>query len=136
MDTYVERIDNALRVLRSIEDEDFQINAWPRCVLGHCAQDGWFNENGFGFHQATGRIPAFEGETGCTAGARFFGIPPEVSVRLFIVGEPFFNSAYTSRQPRRKEAIAHLEILRMKQLAAIDTGTKIDVRVEDFVAAE
>lgn len=134
MDTYVERIDNALRVLRSIKDEDFQINAWPKCVLGHCAQDSWFNERGFEFLSPTGSIPSFDHETGCVAGARFFGITFEVSQRLFVAADPILGSAYTTRNPARKEAIAHLEVLKMKKLAEIEVGTEIEAK--DFVAAE
>jgi hypothetical protein len=134
MDTYVERIDNALRVLRTIKDEDFQINAWPRCTLGNCAKDAWFNEKGFGFNTHAGTIPSFGDVAGCAAGAAFFGISHEVSERLFIAGDPILGSAYASRNPARKEAIAHLEILRMKKLAEIEVGGKIEAK--DFVAAE
>jgi len=131
---YVERIDNALRVMRSVRDEDFQINAWPRCVLGHCALDTWFNDNGFGFRYASGRIPAFDGEVGCLAGAKFFGITLEVSTHIFVASDPERGGAYTTRHPDRKAAIAHLEILRMKKLAESVPGSTIEVT--DFVAVD
>ena len=134
MDNYIERIDPALRVLRSIKDEEFQIHSWPNCTLGNCAKDRWFNENGFGFHAKSGSIPSFEDTIGCEAGARFFGIPVEVSNRLFVAGDPILGSAYRTRNPERKEAIAHLEVLKMKKLAELEVGTEI--HAEDFVAVD
>ncbi len=134
MDTYVERIDNALRVLRSIKDEDYCISSWPHCTLGNCAKDAWFNSEGFGFSPNTGSIPYFDDSTGCEAGSKFFGITYEVSNRLFVAGDPVLGSAYASRNPARKEAIAQFEVLRMKKLAEIETGTLVEA--EDFVAVD
>jgi hypothetical protein len=127
MTDFVERVDNALRVLRSVEDADFDLATWPRCVLGHCARDAWCNEQGFGLSR---HLPTYEDVSGCDAGAKFFGIPLTVALHLFVTGD-FVHGAYKAC-PSRKAVLAHLEVLRLKKLAEIETGGL--VAVEDFVA--
>lgn len=130
---YVERIDNALRVLRDeTEDLGFNLNAWGACALGHCAKDRWFNSQGFKT-RTQNAIPTFEGVDGLTAGAKLFGISPEVSERLFVTGN-FETGAYQGR-PTRKAVIAQLEVLRMKKLAEIETGGTIEAKDFAFIDA-
>ena len=129
---YVERIDNALRVLRNIEDSSFNMNAWPHCVLGHCASDAWFNSQGLKTRTRTGCLPVFEGEDGILAGVKFFGISNQVAEHLFLTGTP--EAGAYQWLASRKKAIGHLEVLRMKKLAESVPGSTIEVT--DFVSAD
>lgn len=126
---YLDRIDNALRVLRAVSDKDFALNSWRDCALGHCAKDAWFQDQGVTFQG----LPSFENQLGCHAGAALFGVSPEVSRHLFVAGDGI-TGAYKELSPSRRAVCAQFEVLRMKKLAEIETGGKIEV--EDFVAIE
>ena len=130
---YVDRIDNALRVLRTVPDKDFAMNSWRDCALGHCSREAWFNDQGFGFTSRLASIPGFEGQSGYEAGAKFFGIPLEVSQHLFVIGDGI-TGPYKNLTPGRRAVLAQLEVLRMKKLAEIETGGLIEVK--DFEAVE
>ena len=127
---YVERINNALRVIRGVQDESFNLNAWPYCVLGHCATDVWFKSQGLRASRSS--IPSFANEDGLEAGARLFGISHEVAERLFLTGN-WETGAYYGNATR-KAVLAHLEVLKMKKLAEIETGRTVEVR--DFEAVK
>jgi len=41
---YVRRVENLIRVVSAVRDEDFNIGRWCDCAIGHAVKDPYFRE--------------------------------------------------------------------------------------------
>lgn len=105
-----ERLTQLIRVLREVEDgtatRPWDMGMWfgppghgvlrltcetSACAWGHCAVDGWFQQQGVRVEQGVlYTVPSFRGELGHRAASLFFGIGQEDSRKLF------FTEYYTA----------------------------------------
>ena len=105
-DQYIERVENLIRVVSSVRDEDFDLAKWCHCAIGHAVKDAYFI--------AQGLDSAF---TDCEVGksymreiGEFFDIHAARASSLFI---PNLNGGYGSR----KQVLAALRVLLLEKMA-------------------
>lgn len=101
-ETYRERFDNLLRVLRGVQshhtDEEFNLLTWytdgslssyecetSACAVGWCCQDAWFQQQGLTLLKERYYIsyPVFSGFKEWYAVREFFGIDESTATFLF-----------------------------------------------------
>jgi hypothetical protein len=41
-DQYIERVENLIRVVSNVRDEDFDLWRWCGCAIGHAIKDAYF----------------------------------------------------------------------------------------------
>ena len=43
----VQAVEELKRVLRSVDESEFNLNDWDRCACAHATRDAWFRQHGF-----------------------------------------------------------------------------------------
>jgi hypothetical protein len=91
MKPYIEALQQVVRVLKSVQPEDFSLEEWSCgtafCAIGHAAQDPWFIERGFILSaptECTSGCPAFvNGALGWYSVHLFFNLSANNASYLF-----------------------------------------------------
>jgi hypothetical protein len=110
-DQYIERVENLIRVVSAVRDEDFDLRLWCRCAIGHAIKDAYF---------VAQRFDPMRGSTNGTMGdiGEFFEISAKHAKELFV---PSFDRGYGSR----KQVLAALRVLLLEKMAQqIDNSVK------------
>jgi hypothetical protein len=113
-DQYIERVENLIRVVEHVRDEDFNLWRWCDCAIGHAGRDAYFIEQGLD--------PAHITFAGYTSPAmakvgEFFDISAARAASLFV---PTFEG-YGSRY----HVLAALRVLLLEKMAQqIDDSVK------------
>ncbi len=81
-----ERLQELAEVLDGVPEDEFDIDHWQSCGVGHAARDPWFQAQGLGLSRAGNVLVDGElllGAYGFAPVARFFGVSPTDARRLF-----------------------------------------------------
>jgi hypothetical protein len=104
-DPYIERVENLIRVVSNVHDEDFNLSFWCNCAIGHAMKDAYFIARGFNpmrdcCDPGHGLMPAI---------GQFFDISAVRAISLFIP-----QVGYTGA---RKDVLAALRVLLLEKMA-------------------
>jgi len=112
-DKFVERVENLIRVVGSVRDEDFSLGRWCSCAIGHAVKDAYFIAIGFNPMRDCDPVRVLIGDLG-----KFFDISEKRAVAIFIPGA---DGKYESR----KDVLAALRVLLLEKMAQqIDDSVK------------
>jgi len=104
-DQYIERVENLIRVVGSVRDEDFNLQNWCNCAIGHAVKDAYFIARGFNPMRDVEPGQSLMPEIGL-----FFDISEKRAAELFI---PDVCGKYQSR----KDVLAALRVLLLEKMA-------------------
>jgi hypothetical protein len=131
MSRSIDRLENLVRVLRTVESVWIDMSNWCTCAVGRASRDQYFIDEGLTIAGPGGRP--------MVGIAEFFGITTEQSHATFLssgyVGPAVFGA---SGKPTPADVIAKLQVLLMEKRAA-ESALEADayrlrshpVRVED-----
>ena len=109
---YIERVENLIRVVGSVRDEDFSLGRWCSCAIGHAVKDAYFIARGFN--------PMRDVESGRSLMieiGQFFDISAVRAISLFVPQVGYVGA--------RKDVLAALRVLLLEKMAQqIDDGVK------------
>jgi len=112
-DQYVERVENLIRVVGSVRDEDFNLQNWCNCAVGHAAKDAYFIARGFNPMRGVELGKSLMPEIG-----KFFDISVERAIELFVINP-------IRKYQSRHDMLAALRVLLLEKMAQqIDVSAK------------
>jgi hypothetical protein len=104
-DQYIERVENLIRVVGSVRDEDFNLYKWCDCAIGHAIKDPYFKAWEFDPMLSYLVGVSFMGEI-----AEFFGISKDRAGKIFL---PNIGTNYKTRQ----DVLMALRVLLLEKMA-------------------
>jgi len=104
-DQYVERVENIIRVVGRVRDEDFDLRYWCKCAVGHAVKDAYFIALGF-----NPRRDVEPGQSLMPGIGKFFDISAARAAELFVENP---HIKYESR----KDVLAALRVLLLEKMA-------------------
>src|ERR1700730_19400094 len=100
----VERVENLIRVVEHVRDEDFNLSKWCHCAIGHAVTDPYFIALGFNPMRDCGD----PGQGLMPAIGRFFDISAGRAAAIFIPGAD-------GKHETRKDVFAALRVLLLEK---------------------
>jgi hypothetical protein len=104
-DQYIERVENLIRVVSKVRDEDFNLSLWCNCAIGHAMKDAYFIALEFNPMRdcrdpGHGLMPAI---------GKFFDISAVRAISLFVPQVGYVGA--------RKDVLAALRVLLLEKMA-------------------